>query len=77
MQSPKETLILDGLDYQHSFRGHHLTITTHGEGGNRQEMKIDPNLVWGIYDADNHVVAAEVIDEHDRGVILQFETGEA
>lgn len=77
LQPTSEPLPLRQLEFAHSHRKNHLTITAGREDEVRREITIEPNLVWAVYDSGGHVVAVEIIDQHDRKVVLHFENSGA
>lgn len=60
---------LEALDYQPA-GARKVTIRIQAE--ELQEITVKPSLVWGIYDTDGLLVSVEVIDDHDRKLILHF-----
>ena len=71
LQEPQTgTTPLVAIDYHSAHKGK-LTITT-GEPTDEVTTISAPNLVWVVHDVDGSVVAVEIIDEHDRKVLVRF-----
>jgi hypothetical protein len=62
---------LEALDYQRAGGAHQLTVSIRAE--ELQEITVKPSLVWGIYNTEGMLVSVEVIDDHDRKLILNFD----
>ena len=72
-ESAAEATMLEGLAYQHPGAIHLLTITTRSDG-DLETTEIEFNLVWTVFDRNNHVLAVECTDDKNRKTILDFVT---
>ena len=69
-EPPTGTAPLDAIDYHSAHKGK-LTITT-GKPTDEVTTISAPILVWVVHDVNGDVVAVEIIDEHDRKVLIHF-----
>ena len=67
-----EQVVLEGLEYSRSHKGEIITVSTNQP--DQPEIKIQFILVWAVFDREENVVAVSLSDEHNRKVILRFES---
>ena len=67
-----EQVVLEGLKYSHSSKGETVTVSTNEP--DQPEFRIEFMLVWAVFDREENVVAVALSDQHNRKVVLRFES---